>query len=84
MKTTMDMPDALVRQAKILAAREGTTFRAIMTRALEAELANDGTRGEQAPWRRHFGGVRELHEESVAIDTAIEDTFEVIDEEAWR
>ena len=38
MRTTIDMPDALGRQIKIEAAREGVSLKELITRALEHEL----------------------------------------------
>jgi hypothetical protein len=46
MKTTVELPDALLRRAKIAAAQMDTTLKDIMTRALERELA--GLSSEQA------------------------------------
>ncbi|CAN5590528.1 hypothetical protein BH23ACT7_BH23ACT7_08790 [soil metagenome] len=40
MKTTIDLPDALLREAKQLASREGTTLRAVIEAALRTELAS--------------------------------------------
>ena len=39
MKTTLELPDALLRRAKIAAAQMDTTLKDPMTRALERELA---------------------------------------------
>jgi hypothetical protein len=39
MKTTVDLPDALLRRAKRLAAREGTTVRALVEESLRRVLA---------------------------------------------
>jgi len=83
-KTTVDIPDALLRTAKMRAAREGTTLRAVVTRALEAEVGQDGLEASQAPWRKHFGVLRRLREETDTINAAVEDAFENIDEGAWR
>ena len=38
MKTTVDIPDALYRQAKIRAAEEGTTLRALLLHSLAESL----------------------------------------------
>ncbi|MCY3760073.1 MAG: hypothetical protein OXH50_02385 [Gemmatimonadetes bacterium] len=38
MKTTIELPDALLRAAKAMAARRGTTLKAIITHALEREV----------------------------------------------
>ncbi len=41
MKTTIELPDDLLRAAKAVAARRGTTLKAILTHALEREV-HDG------------------------------------------
>ena len=85
MKTTLDIPDPLFREAKMLAAREATTLRAVVTRALQAELGRCGDGGTTPPpWRRAFGGLRHLSGESGGINAAIEEAFEHIDEGAWQ
>ena len=38
MKTTIELPDGLLRAAKAIAARRGTTLKAIITHALEREV----------------------------------------------
>ena len=38
MKTTVDLPDAMFRQAKALAAARGVTLRRFFTEALKAQL----------------------------------------------
>jgi len=39
MKTTVEIPDPLYRQAKIRAAEQGTSLKALMLKALEQELS---------------------------------------------
>ncbi len=39
MKTTLELDDALLREAKAVAARRGTTLKAIIEHALRRELA---------------------------------------------
>jgi len=38
-KTTLELPDALLRRAKVAAAQMDTTLKGLITRALERELA---------------------------------------------
>lgn len=42
MKTTIELPDSLLRAAKATAARRGTTLKAIITHALEREVHDGG------------------------------------------
>lgn len=85
MKTTLDIPDPLFREAKMAAARDGTTLRAVVTQALQAELARREAVGQAPrPLPSTFGGLRHLREDSEGIERAIEEAFEQVDEDAWR
>jgi hypothetical protein len=42
MRTTLDLPDELLREAKITAVRRRTTLRALVKQALARELGTDG------------------------------------------
>ncbi|MEQ1929302.1 MAG: type II toxin-antitoxin system VapB family antitoxin [Parvularculaceae bacterium] len=44
MKTTIDIPDALLAEAQELARREGTTLKALTTEALRKVIAEKGAR----------------------------------------
>ena len=82
MKTTLDIPDPLFREAKMVAAREGITLRAVVTRALQAEFQRSAAE-TPPPWRRVFGGLQHLRQDSDVINDAIEEAFEHIDKHAW-
>ena len=56
MKTTIELPEALLRAAKAMAARRGTTLKAIITHALEREVHD----GDPSP-----GGVFEVDEDGL-------------------
>jgi len=52
-----------------------------------AEIPDPLRREQEAPekpWRKAFGGLRELHAETKRIDRVIAREFEEIDEEEWR
>ncbi len=54
MKTTVDIPDALYRQAKIRAAEEGTTLRALLLNSLAESLVRPAPAAEALPRRDRF------------------------------
>lgn len=57
MKTTIDIADALLKQARRLAARRHTTVKAIVEEALRDAFAREESAVQPAPVRtRTFGG----------------------------
>ena len=79
MKTTLEIPDALFRQAKTVAAQKGIPLRALVTEALTDKLR---TKQEvDKPWMSSVGGVSHLREETRRINQIIRDEFETIEPE---
>ncbi len=80
MKTTIELPDAMFRQAKALAAARGVTLRRFFTEALDEQLrrcaredrADDG----DPPWMAGFGALSDLADENRRILALIEEEFE--------
>lgn len=83
MKTTVELPDELLRAAKASAAREGISLKEVLTTALREHLqgAEKVKPGEEA-WRRSFGTVDPRH--TRAIDQVIAEDLERVDLESWR
>ena len=83
-KTTVEIPDALFRQAKAAAAEQGASLKEFFTQALRQHLrASAGTPPEKA-WMKAFGGLRHLHRETKRIERIIAEEFEQIEEEDSR
>jgi hypothetical protein len=65
MRTTIDLPDALFRRTKATAALRGSTMKELIVRAVEREIAQQGS-SKKAPARRvklpllHLKGGRKL------------------------
>jgi len=60
MRTTIDLPDSLFRDAKALAARQGTTLKEVVREALEAAMAGaqeQSSRMDCAPIRGRESGA---------------------------
>lgn len=82
MKTTLEIPDAIFRRAKSVAAERGIPLREFVTEAVKEKLAA-GTRTTEKPWMKHFGKLKHLHKETVRINRLIEKDSERIDPEMW-
>jgi len=79
-KTTLEIPDAIFRRAKSVAAQRGIALRAFVTEAVEEKLAGDSRKSEK-PWVRLAGGLKHLHKETVRIDGIMDGEFETIEAE---
>ena len=81
MKTTLEIPDKIFRQAKARAAERGIPLREFVTEAVEEKLAAPAT--ADRPWMKSFGGLRHLHKENLRIQRIIDEEFERIEPEDY-
>ena len=79
MKTTIELPDPLLRQARVLAAARGMTLKQVFTEALEEKIrattAKTADSGNRPPWMAGFGELSHLSEETRRIQQIIDDEF---------
>ena len=86
MKTTIEIPDEMFREAKIVAASRNRTLESLLLEALEvrlrqlAPLSRRPNRGKP-PWMAGFGGLADLPAENRRILAVIEEEFETNDPE---
>ena len=80
MKTTVELPDAVFRQAKAVAAARGTTLKRFFTEAVEEQLrrskGNGDVENNEPPWMAGFGALADLCDETGRILGIIEEEFE--------
>ena len=83
MKTTIEIPDRLFREAKATAARRGQSLKQLLTQALEEKLAGSTQprHAAEPEWMAGFGGLRRLKGETRRIQARITRQFEVIEPE---
>ena len=82
MKTTLELPNELFREAKATAARKGLPLRQLVTEAIQEKLNRE--RSDQKPWMKHFGSLAHLHAENQRIEKLITEEFSAIDPEDWQ
>lgn len=80
MKTTIELPDAVFRQAKALAASRGITLKRFFTEALQEHIRRCASRTDP-PWMAGFGALSDLSDENRRILGIIEEKFETISPE---
>lgn len=82
MKTTLEIPDSLFRQAKAAAARQGVPLRELVTEAIAAKLSRDP--GRDRPWMESFGKLSALPSETARINKIMDREFGQIEPEDLR
>ena len=80
MKTTVELPDAMFRRAKALAAAHGMTLKRFFTEALEEQLRRYSSETD-APWMAGFGALSDLSDENRRVLDIIEQEFETLPQE---
>lgn len=83
MKMTLEIPDAVFRRAKSVAAARGIPLREFVTEAVKEKLTSEAKRGGN-PWMKHVGKLKHLRKETARINRLIEEDSEKIDPEMWR
>lgn len=83
MKTTLEIPDAIFRRAKSVAAERGIPLRQFVTEAVKEKLSITAAPGAK-PWVKHMGKLKDLRKETARIMALIEEDSEKIDPEMWR
>jgi hypothetical protein len=82
MKTTLEIPDPIFRQAKAVAAQRGIALRVFVTEAIEEKLAR-ALQTADKPWVRLTGGLKHLHKETMRINGIMKREFERVEPENW-
>jgi len=80
-KTTVEIPDSLFREAKTVAASRGVSLKTFLTEALKEKLSHPRRR-QQAAWPVPPPRVREG--EIRRIQSTIDEEFSRIDAEEWK
>jgi hypothetical protein len=78
-KTTLELPDALLRRVKSVAALQGVSMRDFIAQSLEAHLRAQ-TRRATPGWRRVAGKARGL--DTAPVRKALLE-FDEVDEATW-
>ena len=80
MKTTVEIPTALYRRSRSIAAVRGISFRQFLAEALEEKTAQSDTRG----WMDSFGALAAEPEAVYEVDRIVEREFATVDARDWE
>ena len=82
-KTTLQIPDELLREAKARAALRNASLKEFVCSAIRDKLqADKQDSAAECGWRAVFGRIKQA--ERLKIDRAVEAEFETVDADHWR
>lgn len=77
---TLEIPDAIFRRAKTVAAERGIPFRALVSEVLSDKLRSQSVKHSK-PWMKTFGRLRHLRKETERINRVVVKEFGQIETE---
>ena len=80
MKTSLEIPDRILRRAKSAAAERGIPFHEFITETVIDKLAA-GRNSSNKPWMATLGKLRHLDKETARIHRIFEEEFEQVETE---
>ena len=84
MKTTIEIPDDLFREAKAIAARRGMSLKSLVTNSLRESLSAGKATLPDRPWMKFYGCMKDVPADELAsISRRIEEECERVDEKDW-
>ena len=78
MKTTLRIPDTVLRRARSVAAGRGISLSQFVTEAVREKLGGSSKSADK-PRMKSFGKLRHLRKETARINRLIEDEFDQIE-----
>lgn len=81
MRTSVDIPDDLLRKAKVHAAEHGKTLRQLIVDGLESQVLPES---DTPRWLPIFGMLADHKDEIRRMQKEIDEEFSKIDEESWK
>lgn len=82
MKTTIEIPDELARQAAVIAADRGVPIDELVGAAIRSHLSREET--PEPAWRKYFGALAHLKDENARIMKVIEEEFGQVNPNEWK
>ena len=83
MKTTVELPDDVLRNARLYAAERGKTFKSVLIEALDLLMFNGQPQANRPGWEALAGAFADS-EETAEIQAYIDREFSRIDPEDWK
>jgi len=84
MKTTIELPERLLKQVRLLARKRGKSLKEVFTEALQRIVFETPSSSTQPEWMHCFGAFKESSAGTLEIQKVLDSEFSKINNEDWR
>jgi hypothetical protein len=75
MKMTIDLPLDVMEKVRSEAALRGIQLEVLLLEKIQSGLSAKNEQATERPWIKHFGFLRDFHDERKEIESRIEEEF---------
>ena len=75
MTMTIDLPLDVIEKARSEAASRGIELEVLLLEKIQSGVSAKTEQSRERPWMKHFGSLRNFHDERKEIESRIEEDF---------
>ena len=84
MTMTIDLPMDVMEQVRAEAALRGIQLEVLLLEKIQSGVSSRMEHSPERPWMKHFGSLRNFHDERKKIESRIEEEFGQVDSTGWK
>lgn len=81
---TIDLPVDVIEKARSEVASRGIQLEVLLLEKIQSGVSAEMEQAAERPWMKHFGSLRNFHDEQKEIESRIEEEFGQVDTAGWR
>ena len=84
MTMTIDLPVDVMEKVRSEAALRGIQLEVLLLEKIQNGVSVRKEPTQERPWMKHFGSLRNFHDERQQIESRIEEEFGQVDAAGWK
>ena len=84
MTMTIDLPVDVMEKVRSEAALRGVQLEVLLLEKIQSGGSTKKEPAQERPWMKHFGSLRNFHDERQEIESRIEEEFGQVDTAGWK
>ncbi len=84
MMMSIDLPLDVMEKMRSEAALRGIQVKVLLLEKIQPGVSTRKEPAQERPWMKHFGSLRNFHDERQEIESRIEEEFGQVDATGWK